>query len=280
MQNLHKDLSAQNKYNAEIRVCSTGCRALGALDVCDALETEVTRRRLTDMVRIVRTGCHGLCAGAVAVVGHHPHVPQGWERYRDGLIFYSLGDYLMDFPGRRVTPANAIGLQVHLAFENGTLLGARVDLVSPAGQGPRARMSGSPPGLDLLREVSEILTDNTLLSAVWQECAIRMWHDFYANYLMTPGRLQGTGVPSGLGERARDGLKRMFGRSADAHPSADMKQWVQLLLLHLFRCDSHRWALETALGVLSGSEVDLRSRTSAEIVSRHLARYEGCEQVN
>ncbi len=31
-------------------------------------------------------------AGAALVVGHHPHVIQGFERYGDGVIFYSLGN--------------------------------------------------------------------------------------------------------------------------------------------------------------------------------------------
>lgn len=31
-------------------------------------------------------------AGATAVVGCHPHVQQGWERYKNGVIFYSLGN--------------------------------------------------------------------------------------------------------------------------------------------------------------------------------------------
>jgi hypothetical protein len=34
--------------------------------------------------------------GATAVVGAHPHVPQGCERYRDSLIFYSLGNFYFD----------------------------------------------------------------------------------------------------------------------------------------------------------------------------------------
>jgi Bacterial capsule synthesis protein PGA_cap len=33
-------------------------------------------------------------AGALAVVGHHPHVPQGVEIYRNGVIAYSLGNFL------------------------------------------------------------------------------------------------------------------------------------------------------------------------------------------
>ncbi|HEY8554275.1 MAG TPA: CapA family protein [Burkholderiales bacterium] len=33
-------------------------------------------------------------AGAAAVLGHHPHVLQGVERYRDGVILYSLGNFV------------------------------------------------------------------------------------------------------------------------------------------------------------------------------------------
>ena len=65
---LHKQLAARPAGEAVIRVCSTGCRALGALDVCDALEAEIARRGIAQRVCVVRTGCHGLCAGAVAVV--------------------------------------------------------------------------------------------------------------------------------------------------------------------------------------------------------------------
>jgi NADH:ubiquinone oxidoreductase subunit F (NADH-binding)/(2Fe-2S) ferredoxin/Pyruvate/2-oxoacid:ferredoxin oxidoreductase delta subunit len=61
---------AASRWSPEvvIRVCSTGCRALGALEVCGALEAEIVERDLGGRVRVVRAGCHGLCAAAVAVV--------------------------------------------------------------------------------------------------------------------------------------------------------------------------------------------------------------------
>lgn len=34
--------------------------------------------------------------GADLVIGHHPHVIQGVERYQDKLIFYSLGNFIFD----------------------------------------------------------------------------------------------------------------------------------------------------------------------------------------
>ncbi|MFO8015166.1 MAG: NADH-quinone oxidoreductase subunit NuoF [Phycisphaerae bacterium] len=63
-----RELAPAPAPEATIRVCSTGCRALGALEVCDALEAEVRTRNLADRVRVVRVGCHGFCAGAVALV--------------------------------------------------------------------------------------------------------------------------------------------------------------------------------------------------------------------
>ncbi len=35
-------------------------------------------------------------AGATLVLGHGPHVTQGWERYGSGLIVYSLGNFVFD----------------------------------------------------------------------------------------------------------------------------------------------------------------------------------------
>jgi poly-gamma-glutamate capsule biosynthesis protein CapA/YwtB (metallophosphatase superfamily) len=35
-------------------------------------------------------------AGAALVLGAHPHVLQGWERYKNGFIAYSLGNFVFD----------------------------------------------------------------------------------------------------------------------------------------------------------------------------------------
>lgn len=43
-----------------------------------------------------------IAAGADAVLGHHPHVLQPWERIGDGVVFYSLGNFVFDLdPGDR-----------------------------------------------------------------------------------------------------------------------------------------------------------------------------------
>ena len=67
LRQLQDELSKKGRGDTEIRVCSTGCRALGALNVCDSLEKEIAKQGLGEKVRVVRAGCLGLCAGAVAV---------------------------------------------------------------------------------------------------------------------------------------------------------------------------------------------------------------------
>ena len=75
--------------------------------------TEYATSPSPDQVRFARAA---IDAGADLVVGHHPHVTQTVERYRNGLIVYSLGDALFDIP-RQATMRGHL-LRVH-ATHNG-----------------------------------------------------------------------------------------------------------------------------------------------------------------
>ncbi|MBM4320166.1 MAG: FAD-dependent oxidoreductase, partial [Deltaproteobacteria bacterium] len=47
-----------------VRICTTGCRAYGALEVKDRLVQEIAAQGLEQKVEVRSTGCHGLCAKA------------------------------------------------------------------------------------------------------------------------------------------------------------------------------------------------------------------------
>ena len=51
-----------------VRICMTGCRAYGAVEIRDAFSEEIRRRGLEDKVEIRETGCHGFCARAPVIV--------------------------------------------------------------------------------------------------------------------------------------------------------------------------------------------------------------------
>lgn len=55
-------------------------------------------------------------AGASAVIGHHPHVVQEVETYRNGIIAYSLGNFVFD---QNFSSDTSEGLMLELSFRDG-----------------------------------------------------------------------------------------------------------------------------------------------------------------
>ena len=53
-------------------------------------------------------------SGADVIIGHHPHVVQPIEKYKKGLVFYSLGNFVFD---NNTPPANR-GLLLECSFRN------------------------------------------------------------------------------------------------------------------------------------------------------------------
>ena len=68
-------------------------------------------------------------AGATVVLGHHPHVLQGIEAYRGGLIFYSLGNYSLSSKTvrHRRTGASLFGMLPTIAFRGSQPVSVRVN---------------------------------------------------------------------------------------------------------------------------------------------------------
>ncbi len=56
-------------------------------------------------------------AGADLVLGHHPHVPQGIERYRSKYIFYSLGNFVFFQPQHEWTQ-KSFGVEVSICKDS------------------------------------------------------------------------------------------------------------------------------------------------------------------
>ncbi|MCC7213010.1 MAG: NADH-quinone oxidoreductase subunit NuoF [Candidatus Brocadia sp.] len=60
-----KSLEAKHQTDtARIFICATGCRALGAEEVCKAFKNEIAKQSLAGKIEIVETGCQGLCTRA------------------------------------------------------------------------------------------------------------------------------------------------------------------------------------------------------------------------
>ena len=72
-------------------------------------------------------------AGAALVIGHHPHVVQATESYRNGLIFYSLGNFVFDQYQR---PETQHGEIVEISFLGTAILATHIIPVKITPTGP------------------------------------------------------------------------------------------------------------------------------------------------
>ncbi|MFH1252869.1 MAG: AmmeMemoRadiSam system protein B [Candidatus Uhrbacteria bacterium] len=66
-------------------------------------------------------------AGADVIIGHHPHVLEGIEKYKDGLIFYSLGNFIFDQFGEDENESLVVRLGWNGEEKSVELLPAKID---------------------------------------------------------------------------------------------------------------------------------------------------------
>lgn len=110
-------------------------------------------------------------AGAVLVLGHGPHYPQGIERYRGREIVHSLGNFIFDEPHKYANRSFIYGAEI---APDGTLRAAEVMPV---------HLRRHVPTLVEGRERQRLLGLIDALSARYAEKDARFWRSFSASYL-------------------------------------------------------------------------------------------------
>lgn len=197
-------------------------------------------------------------AGADLVIGHHPHVAQGWEVYGDVPIFPSLGNFAFD---RQADHENTSrGLLLEIRFEGSTV--TKIDPVPtilddtvhelPPDEADRFR--------EYLAQASAILADDERYRTHWQTIAERLFYERYSNWLLT-----------GVGETL--GLARAQPNDPDAqrpHWDPERRRAEILTLLNIVRNESHNDVMSTALALLSGDDPDRRTEAVSQSVDELL----------
>lgn len=210
-------------------------------------------------------------AGADVVHGHHSHVPQGWEIYEGGLIFYGLGNLCVD-PATWSRYPNALWtLAPELSWSSGKLeMRLATAVIEDLGERVRIRDADTNEARlhkRYLDECNAPLANRPLLEALWQDVSVRMYQAYYADWLSFESR---KAAPSASWRQHARGIVRharsLLRRSGKEHIQRAVSQGQYLLWYHLFACDSHNDAITTALGVLGGALEDRRTAETARLV--------------
>lgn len=107
--------------------------------------------------------------GADAVIGHHPHVPQQYERVGNKVIFYSLGNFIFDTDYQRIQAHTDLGVLVKLQID-----------------GEGIRFTHLPFKIDrathTLKELDELFIFRHVSPAEFSQVAPLVAHVFWQNY--------------------------------------------------------------------------------------------------
>lgn len=219
-------------------------------------------------------------AGADVIYGHHSHVPQGYEQYKNGIIFYGLGNFLVDPIAWKDQPNALWSIVVDLFFERGTMktkIKTKIaTVVCEDSEGKiilrKSDHEESEKHKQYLQKATMPLQNREFLEGIWQEVSILLYHKHFENYLRSVFDRTGTSPLSSPIKKAlkilKHSLQDYLQNSLRDHSFRNtlLTQAEYLLAYHLFSCESHKEAIESALGVLGGELKDLRNEQTKKYV--------------
>ncbi|PYO44891.1 MAG: hypothetical protein DMD33_01415 [Gemmatimonadetes bacterium] len=176
--------------------------------------------------------------GADLVIGHHPHVVQGIERYGRAVIAYSLGDCYWPRSGGTSDPRRSVGLALDVTFD-----GPRVESATPRPLGLTQdycvkvlEADEEAAATDLIERLSRLLVDPDVAARVWNALAVRFFADRHQSRLF--GSSPGAVRIRDLARYAAVGLLNLADSvRSRGHPTL---RGQQLYLLNLLQNPSHR----------------------------------------
>lgn len=179
-------------------------------------------------------------AGADVIHGHHSHVPQGFEEYRGKLITYGLGNFIVDPDwGWKRHPDFLWSLIVKLDFSERGIVWKVMPYGAVPNYAPR-----------YIEAVNRGFNDAQMLEGLWQAVCMRLYNYTY-KYGIYGTRMK---IRATLSRIKRTILREpLLSRS-------ELAQLQQRGKWQLFGCESHRDAIDTALGIMIGAIDDLRTQ--------------------
>ncbi len=206
-------------------------------------------------------------AGANIVYGHQSHVPQAYEKYNDGHIFYGLGNFLVDPAQWSSIPNTLWSIMPEIKLKNrGFEIAIHTVVIEDKNGKIRVRFSNETEHEEhdrYMKAVHVPLEDPDLLEGLWQEHAVRLYQSQFKE-------MMGFDFWQYEGSKRNEYLKYAFGFWRGKRPDSKI-QHQNLLRWYLFFANgNHRDLMATALGVLSGEIANRRNERSNQLAQRYL----------
>lgn len=175
-----------------------------------------------------------LCdVGVDIIIGHHPHVPQGYEKYNRSMIFYSLGNFYFDTVGFENKSDDSYS--VVLELEKDGLKDFEI-IYHKKINGQTCVVNKKDVNFSL-DELNNLLGNDYLKQN--NEICLKLFDKYYYSYYeRAVGKLSDNTT---LINKIKYFIKLLIGR----------KMNNDMLLLHNIKIDSHRFVVQRALDLKS-----------------------------
>ncbi len=185
-------------------------------------------------LKIWKNKYRDLCdLGVDLLIGHHPHVPQGVEKYKKSFIFYSLGNSYFDFPKETYIENISFGVLFTIDTVSGNISFEKIPLLMNG----KLTINNDERFMMYLDKLDEALLDkyNELESYQNKYC----YSTIYTNYLKIC-----LNIPQNLKERIKKELLKIL---CILRLKQKSNEATNVLLQHLFMIESHSYVIQEGL---------------------------------
>jgi len=169
-------------------------------------------------------------SGADIIFGNHTHVPQGWEKYKNGYIFYSLGNLF--FHNNR----NQYSIAVSAIFQKSKIKSVNWHILK--NNNCKIFICDDKKYYNYLIKINKILNDDKLykkfsnLQSLW--IFDKVYNKFFYDYTCSIYKEDNIFI------KIKKFVKKLFNYKSKRYNK-------DINILHLFEEESHRWLIEEAL---------------------------------
>ncbi|TQD23851.1 CapA family protein [Methanolobus vulcani] len=200
--------------------------------------------------------------GVDFVIGHHPHVPQGYEKYKNSMIFYSLGNFFMDSGDFENKLNYGYSVILDISKEKNDF-----KLVPHYTKNNFVQICNEDEYTEYLKKLNEWLEkDYELLS---NQQALYLYSTRYRKYYCSA---------TGAIHLQMNFLEKITNILSQLIMSEKNTEFRELLMLHNIRIDSHRYSTQHALSLLCEKKQECNYNLFEKIISDN-KKYLGFDDV-
>lgn len=173
--------------------------------------------------------------GADMIIGHHPHIVQGIETYKDRYICYSLGNFSFDYPSRH--PEWNIGSLLQIEVRDGKI--QKCELRISEKKGKQVELWDYERSARKVKELTAKLESEAYLTYIDKE-ALLLWNQHHRRYYAK--------AVNGLVDYSIIGVLKHFKRIL-LHRKIDHS-----MLWHNLFIESNLWLVQRAVNQLNSKQ--------------------------